>query len=78
MIAAANTGKDNKSNTVVTKTVQTNKGILNNPHPFAFILKIVVIKFKLPKILETLAKCNEKIALSKAGPECAKFLANGG
>jgi len=77
-MAAANTGKDNKSKTVVTNIVQQNKDIENILHLFTFMLNRVVIKFKDLKILDTLAKCKEKIAQSKAALECAKFLDKGG
>jgi len=38
----------------------------------------VVIKFTAPKIEETPAKCNEKIARSTEPPACAKFPDKGG
>ena len=42
------------------------------------MLVIVVIKLIEPKIDEIPAKCNEKIAKSTEGPECAIFLDKGG
>ena len=39
---------------------------------------IVVIKLIAPRIEDAPAKCNEKIAMSTAGPAWDKFLASGG
>jgi hypothetical protein len=39
---------------------------------------MVTIKLTAPKIDETPAKCNEKIAASTEPPECAWIPANGG
>lgn len=50
----------------------------NITHLLVFILNIVVIKFNDPKMLEILAKCNEKIAQSRALLEWAKLPAKGG
>nr|WP_252359281.1 hypothetical protein [Escherichia coli] len=69
VIAPANTGKDNNSNTAVIKTAQTNKG---NKCIFIFsglMFKIVVIKFTAPKIEEIPDKCKLKIAKSTEAPE---------
>lgn len=78
VIAAAKTGKDKSKRSVVTKTVQQNKGMENISHLLDFILNKVVIKFNEPRILETPAKCKEKMAQSRAALECARFLAKGG
>lgn len=59
-------------------TDQTNRGIRSRRIPFHRILIIVVIKLIAPRIEATPAKCNEKIARSTDGPECARFLASGG
>jgi hypothetical protein len=68
VIAPANTGKDNRSRTTVIKIDHTNKGI-----KFSFItgdrmFKIVVIKLIAPRILDTPAKCKEKIVKSTDAP----------
>jgi len=42
------------------------------------MLIIVVMKLTAPKIEDTPARCNEKIAKSTDPPACAKFPANGG
>lgn len=77
-MAAAKTGKLNNKSNVVTKTVQQNKGIENITQPLVFMLNIVVIKLREPKILEILARCKEKMAQSSAPPEWARFPASGG
>ena len=78
VIAAAKTGKDNNSSTVVITTDQINKGTRSNDMPFHRIFATVEIKFNEPKIDEAPAKCNEKIAISTDGPEWAILYANGG
>jgi hypothetical protein len=67
-MAPANTGNDNKSNTAVITTDQTNRGIRSKVIPLDRILITVVMKFTAPKIEETPAKCNEKIARSTDAP----------
>ena len=69
MIAPANTGRDNKSKNAVIKTAQTNKGVRLAVIPGARILLIVTIKLIAPRIEETPAICNEKIAQSTEPPE---------
>jgi hypothetical protein len=68
VIAPANTGKDINNKIVVNKTDQTNKGVISIFIEFGRMLKIVVIKLIDPKIEDTPAKCNEKIAMSTAAP----------
>jgi hypothetical protein len=68
VIAPAKTGRDNNNKTAVITTDQTNNGILSNPIPGLRILITVVIKFTAPKIDDTPAKCNEKIAKSTDDP----------
>jgi hypothetical protein len=68
VIAPANTGRDSSNNKAVIPTDQTNKGIRSNVIPTDRILIIVVIKFTAPKIDETPAKCNLKIAKSTEAP----------
>jgi hypothetical protein len=50
VIAPANTGNDNNSNTAVTNTAQTKSGNLCIKSPGARIFKIVTIKLIAPKI----------------------------
>jgi hypothetical protein len=78
VIAPANTGNDNKSNTAVTLIAHKNNGKKPIFIPLAFILKIVTIKFIAPAIDEIPAKCKEKIPKSTAPPECAYTPDNGG
>ena len=68
-MAAANTGKDNKSKMAVTSIVQTNRGKRLMVNPLALILIIVVMKLIAPKIDEAPAKCKLNIAKSTEGPE---------
>lgn len=67
-MAPAKTGRDSNSNTAVSKTLQTNKGIISMDIPRIFI--IVVMKLIEPKILLTPAMWREKIPRSTAAPEC--------
>jgi len=69
VIAPARTGKDNKSKKAVINTAQTNKGVRLAVIPGARILLIVTIKLIAPKIDDTPAICNEKIAQSTEPPE---------
>lgn len=78
VIAPANTGNDNNSNTTVIVTAHTNSGIRSNVNPCHRILITVVIKLTAPKIDEAPAKWREKIAKSTDGPAWAIFLASGG
>lgn len=77
-MAAAKTGKDNKSKKAVIKTAQTNKGIKVIRKPGARIFKIVTIKLIAPNNEEIPAKCKLKIAKSTAPLECAAIEDNGG
>jgi hypothetical protein len=70
VIAAASTGRDNKSKTAVTSIVQTNNGNRRMVRPLALMLIIVVIKFIAPKIDEAPARCKLNMAKSTDGPEC--------
>lgn len=78
VIPAARTGKDRSSNTAVTKTDHTNKGVWYCDIAGGFMLIIVVIKLIDPRIDEIPAKCREKIARSTDAPACARFPAKGG
>jgi len=69
VIAPARTGKDKSKRTAVIKTDQTNKGILSNLIKRERIFKIVVIKLIAPRMEDTPAKCNLKIAKSTENPE---------
>jgi hypothetical protein len=68
VIAPANTGKERSKRTAVITTDQTNKGIRSKLIPGLRMLMTVVIKFTAPKIEDTPAKCNEKIAKSTEDP----------
>lgn len=78
VIAPANTGSDNNNKNAVIKTAHTNKGVLCAVIPGARIFVIVTIKLIAPRIEETPAKCNEKIAQSTLPPECACIPDRGG
>lgn len=78
VIAPAKTGRDNKSNTAVTRTAQTNSGIRSKCIPYDRKFAIVLIKFTAPKREEIPAKCKEKIAQSTLPPLCAMLLLKGG
>ena len=78
VIAPAKTGNDNNNKTAVILTAQQNNGNRCMVLPGARMFIMVVIKFTAPKIDETPAKCNEKIAKSTDGPLCASTEANGG
>lgn len=78
MIAPARTGRDNNKSTAVITTDHTNRGIRSIVIPLARMLIVVVIKFTAPRIEETPAKCNEKIARSTEAPAWAIPAAKGG
>ena len=56
VIAPANTGKDNSSNTTVILTAHTNKGIRSSVSPCHRMLITVVMKFTAPRIDEAPAR----------------------
>lgn len=78
VIAPANTGIDSTNITAVMNTAHTNNGISGKSIIVLRMLIIVVIKLIAPRIDETPAKCNEKMARSTDPPLCEMFLANGG
>ena len=77
-MAPANTGKDNKSKIVVTRTDQQNNGTRSINTPKTRKFPSVLIKLTAPNREDTPAKCNEKIAKSTDIPACAILLDNGG
>jgi len=78
VIAPASTGKDNNSKIVVRNTDHTNRFKRSQVIPGARILITVVMKLIAPKIEDTPATCNEKIARSTPAPACAIGPLNGG
>jgi len=68
VIAPARTGKESRRSKAVMAIDHTNRGIRSGFMLFGFILIVVVIKFTAPRIDETPAKCNEKIARSTDAP----------
>tara|TARA_Y100000310_G_scaffold338288_1_gene427522 strand:+ start:1098 stop:1316 length:219 start_codon:yes stop_codon:yes gene_type:complete len=70
VIAPARTGRDNSSKIAVTRTDQTNRGILSIVIPGALIFIIVVMKFIAPIIDEAPARCKLNMAISTDPPEC--------
>jgi hypothetical protein len=77
-MAPARTGNERSSNRAVIATAHTNSGIRSGVMLVAFILIVVEIKFTAPRIDDTPARCNEKIARSTDAPACAIPLAKGG
>ena len=68
VIAPASTGSASSSRKAVTRTDQTNSGILCRVMPGARMLKMVVMKLIAPRIELAPARWSEKIAMSTAGP----------
>ena len=78
VIPAARTGKDNRSNTAVTRTDHTKSGVWYWVMAGGFMLIIVVIKLMAPRIETMLARCREKMVRSAEAPACSRFPAKGG
>lgn len=78
MIAPANTGSDSSNSSAVIATDHTNSGIRSGFMLFGFMLIVVEMKFTAPRIDDTPARCNEKMARSTDAPACAIPLARGG
>jgi len=78
VIAPARTGRESSKSRAVIAIDHTNSGIRSGFMLFGFMLIVVVIKFTAPRIDETPAKCNEKIARSTEAPAWAIPLARGG
>jgi hypothetical protein len=78
VIAPAKTGSESNRSRAVIPTDQTNKGVRSGVIPITRILIIVEIKLIAPRIEDTPAKCNEKIARSTDAPLCVKLLERGG
>ncbi len=68
MIAPASTGSDSRSRRAVMATDHTNRGIRSGFMFFGFMLIVVEMKFTAPRIDDTPAKCNEKMARSTDAP----------
>jgi len=68
VIAPANTGKERRSRIAVNNTDQTNNGIESNLIEDDRIFRMVVIKLIAPRIEDTPAKCNLKMAKSIEAP----------
>lgn len=78
MIAPANTGNESNKRTAVMRTDHTNKGIESSVIEEDRMFRIVVMKLMAPKIEDTPAKCNLKIARSTEIPEWNRLPARGG
>jgi len=78
VIAPAKTGRESISKNAVISMAHTNNGNLCIDIPGALMLKIVVMKFTVPKIDDIPAKCKLKIAKSTDPPEWKPMLASGG
>jgi len=78
VIAPARTGRESSKSRAVIPIDHTNNGIRSGFMLFGFMLIVVVMKFTAPRIDETPAKCNEKIARSTEAPAWAIPLARGG
>ena len=68
VIDPASTGRESSSRIAVSKTDHTNRGMSSIVIPSPFMLVIVVIKLAEPRILDTPARCSEKIPRSTALP----------
>jgi hypothetical protein len=66
VIAPASTGRERRSKIAVTKTDQTNNGVLSKDMRGVRMLAIVLMKLMAPRIDETPAKCRLKIVISTA------------
>jgi hypothetical protein len=77
-MAPANTGKDSNSKTAVILTAQQNNGNRCIVLPGDRMFTIVVMKLIAPRIDETPARCNAKMAKSTDGPLCASTDDKGG
>lgn len=69
VMAPANTGNESNKRTAVMRTDQTNRGIESRVIDEDRIFRIVVMKLIAPKIEDTPARCNLKIARSTEIPE---------
>ena len=78
VIAPASTGRERSRRIAVIFTAHKNRGIRSSRSPLERMLKIVVMKFKAPKIELIPARCREKIARSTEGPAWAMLEARGG
>lgn len=78
VIPAARTGSDSKSNTAVTRTDHTKRGVWYWVIAGGFMLMMVVMKLIAPRIEDTPARCREKMVRSTEAPACARFPAKGG
>ena len=77
VMAPASTGSESSSRNAVTRTDQTNSGILCSVMPGARMLKIVVMKLMAPRIDDAPARCSDRIAKSIAGPGCPEVESGG-
>jgi len=68
VIAPANTGRDKSNRMAVSRTDQTNNGMLSNERVVCRMLKIVEMKLIAPKIEETPARCKLKMVKSTEIP----------
>ena len=78
VIPAARTGKERSSRMAVMRTDHTNRGVWYCDSAGGFMLMMVVIKLMAPRMEETPAKCNEKMARSTDAPAWARLPAKGG
>lgn len=77
MIAPASTGRESSKRMAVRSTDHTNKGTSSIVIPSPFILVIVVMKLADPRILDTPARCSEKMPRSTALPGWPKVDSGG-
>jgi len=78
VIAAANTGRDRINKIVVTTIDQQNRERFWYACLLLIIFSMVTKKLIDPRILDTLARCKEKMAQSTEGPAWARFPDSGG
>ena len=70
--APANTGRDNKRRKAVKKTDQAKRDMSSRDKPAPRIFEMVTIKLMAPRIEDTPARCNDKIAKSTEEPGCPR------
>lgn len=78
VIAPARTGSDRSRRIAVTRTDQTNRGMLSILVEADRILMIVVMKLTAPRIEEAPARCKLKIPMSTLGEEWKTLSERGG
>lgn len=77
VMAPASTGRESRRRKAVSSTDHAKRGMSSSDIPSPRILEMVVIKFALPKMLLTPARCREKMPKSTAPPPCPNVESGG-